>query len=635
MNYEINILSFIKDSGLLMLAWMLLAFAFHSWGVLFARLLKLKFTSMQKHFSNIWLGWGFCVFILAVYHLFFPINAFASILLYLPAIVVFFIKYGRKIPDYCKSIGWVKLSALFLIAIAAAAVSIQIPLNYDTGFYHLNSIRWANEHHIIKGIGNLHTRLGFNQLYFLYAASLNFHPWFNDYAFHVSNSFLYILFCFSLILSGTFIDLLFLCIFFFVPMPYYWIGNPTPDIASTLLQVVAFRYFIDAIRNPHPSRFACHLPPISEEGTAVAILQSPTSSPCGNCKASCIPQKLECNRHTMVSMAAILSAVLVSIKLSNAIFALGLGLTTLIMAKYNPFSSDGKMAIGRAFIFIGLFFAIWLTRGYIQTGYPAFPSSAGRIAFDWTVPDRLAVVARDVIYASARTCGQSFDINLPMIKENKWFDFWCKWNFFDEKNFFCGDFSVDIFSWLLLILFPMIVFSWGMGSLTMTALSMLFIGMWLSALCFKKDVWKNSRYLFCVLLADLLSIAFWWFVAPDFRFANAMFMVLFVTSLLLVKAAFDKISIKKGIKTVMMFFPVVMLVWGFWVSFSMSEFRINGMLVLNKLPMKEFITDSGLKLLVPANGSQAWDSELPSTPEPEKGLEMRGVSIDDGYRIRE
>ena len=59
------------------------------------------------------------------------------------------------------------------------------------------------------------------------------------------------------------------------------------------------------------------------------------------------------------------------------------------------------------------------------------------------------------------------------------------------------------------------------------------------------------------------------------------------------------------------------------------------MIVLNKLPMKTFETNSGLKILVPVQGKQPWDSDLPATPEPEKGLSLIDSTIDSGFYIKE
>jgi hypothetical protein len=85
----------------------------------------------------------------------------------------------------------------------------------------------------------------------------------------------------------------------------------------------------------------------------------------------------------------------------------------------------------------------------------------------------------------------------------------------------------------------------------------------------------------------------------------------------------------------MLLFPIIMFIWAFGLGYSVDAFRVDGMMKLNKVPMSKFVTNSGISLLVPVLSDQCWDSDLPSTPEPEKGLTLRGISIDDGFCIKE
>ena len=194
MNLPFDTYGFMRDTILIMFSWFMLAISFFSWGRFLSNILNIKKNDKKGIIANIWLGFVFCIFFFSIYHLFLPINAFASSLFYFPGIIYFVIKYAKKLPKFIASIGILNLTVIVLTLFMASAVSMQVPTNFDAGLYHLNSIKWINEYHIIKGIGNLHTRLGFNQSFFLYSASLNFHPFLSDYAFHASTSFLYALF---------------------------------------------------------------------------------------------------------------------------------------------------------------------------------------------------------------------------------------------------------------------------------------------------------------------------------------------------------------------------------------------------------------------------------------------------------
>lgn len=599
MAYNINCFAFIRDSLLLMIAWVLMAMSFYSWGDFLSRLIGIEISSVKKHPAKIWLGWIWGLFFFAICHLFFPINTYISSIFYFSGIIYFLFKYSKRLFPFIKQIGSSKLLIILFILFASAIIAIQIPMNYDSGLYHLNSIRWANEHHIIKGIGNLHVRLGLNQLFFLYAASLNFHPFLNDYAFHASNSFLYAVFASSMILSGTFFDLFLLFLFFYIPMPYYWIANPTPDIASTLLQLFAFWYFVEAVYFKSNSSDKSHL----------------------------------------ISLTAILTAILVTVKLSNVLFAFGLGFITIIFYKKHPFDKLGKKVIAKSFTFIGLFVCLWILRGYIQTGYPLFPSDKFVIKFDWTVPKSLANYMENCVYCGSRTNGQIVDPKHPIFIEKwAWLDAWIKWNFFDEKEYLSEDIKTDLVTITILIFFPMILFNWGIGSITLFVLGIAFFGIWLRAMFIQKELFSKTNYIFYILLVAFASICFWFFVAPEVRFANGIFIIFFISALLLVKTAYYEpsyhISKIAYIKKVLPILTILLFIWAFYLGFSVNAFHLDGMIKLNKVPMKTFITDSGIKLLVPTLSDQCWDSDLPSTPEPKKNLALLGKEIKDGFCLK-
>ena len=464
-------------------------------------------------------------------------------------------------------------------------------MNYDTGLYHFNSIRWVNEHHIIKGLGNLHSRLGFNQLYFLYAASLNFHPYLNDYAYHSANSFLYALFLISMIIGGTPIDLILLCLFLFIPMPYFWIKNTCPDLASTLLQMVAFRFFIEVVYY-------------------------------GN----------EKYKWQYIGLSAILSTAMVSIKLSNAAFAMGLAVVAVIFLRKSVLGDAEKRIIKGVCVFITLYVFVWILRGYIQTGYPLFPSSIGRINFDWTVPSELTIRTEKDVYVYARI--RCYDYDSPMLKDWSWLDPWFKESFFCYKDCITDDWAMNLYTIVLLIFFPMIMIYWGAGSLTLFVFCPFLFLVWVYAAVTQKEIWSKSIWLFVLLVFEILSILFWCYTAPDPRFANAIFIILFVTCLMMIKKAYPSLKAGAKLKKCLLFYSFVMFVLCFWNDYSSGEFMINGMYVLNKIPMKTFVTQSGLSLLVPVVDNQCWDSALPSTPEPDKDLALRGSTIDEGFCIK-
>ncbi|MBP5468023.1 MAG: hypothetical protein J6Z11_02110 [Candidatus Riflebacteria bacterium] len=513
----------------------------------------------------------------------------------MPSLIYFFIKFGKKLPSFLKSIGALKLTVILLTLFAASSVAIQAPTNFDTGLYHLNSIRWNNEYHIIKGIGNLHTRLGFNQTFFLYCSSLSFHPFLNEYAFHASNSFLYALFFVGLIMNGTFIDLLIACLFFFIPMPYHWLTSPTPDLASTFIQIITFRYFVEA------------------------ILFQPKSE----------------DRMSLISFVAILSALLFTIKLSNIVYVAGLGMVTLLFNKKYSLKDIEKKQLGRAFIFIGIFFAIWIVRGYIQTGYPLFPSSIGGLNTNWTVPKEIAKRMENNVYAGSRSGETLFDIESPLFKNYAWLPLWMKKSFYDDVEFYWnGDFVSDFITVISLILFPSTVNNWGIGSATLFLLSLLLLIIFFTSAIRKKYNIKGNL-LFYLLLAEVASILFWFFMAPCLRFSNGIFIILFTTSLLLVKVVYPELHINLWLKKLLLFYSFILFIWNCNTAYFNDELAISGIIPPPSPLMKEMVTKSGLKIwFPPTKNCQGWNC-IPSTPDFNKNLSLLGNSLNEGFCIKQ
>ncbi|MGV2435393.1 MAG UNVERIFIED_CONTAM: hypothetical protein LVT10_11320 [Anaerolineae bacterium] len=51
--------------------------------------------------------------------------------------------------------------------------ALLAPARYDAGLYQIQSVMWSNQFPIVRGLGNLHGRLAFNNSFHLYIAWLN------------------------------------------------------------------------------------------------------------------------------------------------------------------------------------------------------------------------------------------------------------------------------------------------------------------------------------------------------------------------------------------------------------------------------------------------------------------------------
>lgn len=85
--------------------------------------------------------------------------------------------------------GWhPALWVIFGVAVLFALVkSTDLPLNYDTGLYHAQTIRWIETDGTVPGLGNLHARLAYNSVWFPFV-SLTSLSFLSYSSFHLAGS---------------------------------------------------------------------------------------------------------------------------------------------------------------------------------------------------------------------------------------------------------------------------------------------------------------------------------------------------------------------------------------------------------------------------------------------------------------
>ena len=93
---------------------------------------------------------------------------------------------------------WPRLSikGLFFIGVLLANISVvaaQSPLNYETGLYHLQSVKWLTTSTVPFGLANLLGQFGFNSAWFSFAAALEV-PWLQGQSVFLANSLMLLVF---------------------------------------------------------------------------------------------------------------------------------------------------------------------------------------------------------------------------------------------------------------------------------------------------------------------------------------------------------------------------------------------------------------------------------------------------------
>ncbi|MCW8140390.1 MAG: hypothetical protein KIT58_15940, partial [Planctomycetota bacterium] len=133
--------------------------------------------------GDVWVGYGATLAALQLWHLVAPIGP--------GAFVVFSIAGGAGLLLTGARPGRLRarlrggaFALSFLLALVLALRALSVAAIYDTGLYHLSSVRWLMEAPIVPGLGNLHGRLAFNNSSFLWNALVKAGPW-DALAIHV------------------------------------------------------------------------------------------------------------------------------------------------------------------------------------------------------------------------------------------------------------------------------------------------------------------------------------------------------------------------------------------------------------------------------------------------------------------
>jgi len=108
----------------------------------------------------------------------------------------------------------------------------------------------------------------------------------------------------------------------------------------------------------------------------------------------------------------------------------------------------------------------------------------------------------------------------------------------------------------------------------------------------------------------------WFILAPDPRFANALFCILPITAVLPLLLAVDASGKLWRVVLAGVFLVVnaYLLLIFFREPLMFDNFSFKGVQPLPVVSLVQQKTNSGLMILTPVKGDQCWDSDLPCTP---------------------
>lgn len=546
-----------------------MAATYFGWGKAATYILRIPKRASASPLTMIWLGWAFSLLVFQLLHIFFPLNVFVVVPVFAVGIILCIARPSDLLHMVSKKpFAWVVActSTLFLVASWIALRSMLTPINGDSGLYHFNSIRWINSFPIVPGLGNLHDRLAFNQSLFTYVGSLNFYPFLN-HGRGLANSFLFLLIFTQIItrLASTFqkpaaltkshpfgyaADLLALPLLGYLALSSDGLASPTPDLASSLLQLSMFLMLVHGIGE------------WEEE---------------------------EKQQEWRAGVLIILAATAITVKLSNLGFTLIIVCICLTYTLHHHRKYGSKISrVLRLLLPAFVVLIVWCFRGIILSGYPLYPSTFGHVSFDWDVPPEKVEIMTRWVYSWARRPG--VDENLVNGSWN-WLGLWAR----------------VIVHNIVGVVYPVL-----------SATAFCVFAVVSRRLFFSKKKALAVRNFDWIILFPLMGgLIYWFFMAPDPRFAHALFWLLPVGSALLLLS-----SLQPFLKTRSLFLVlgVVFLVLNLHFVFfayrnrhDVLSFSVSGW---HPVPTGELIekrTLSGLVIYTPTKDAGCWDSPLPCT----------------------
>lgn len=560
-------------------------------GVIIRRLFGLRIQGAESVLTSFWMGWALTLCVLQLWHFAFPIDGRTSILIVVGGTTGLLWNY-HDLFHFVKRLRfrhWCVILIFLMSAVWLANHSLSPNLPYDVGLYHVPTVRWMQSFPIVPGLGNLHSRFGFNSSFFLYVALLDIGPWAGK-SLRLANGLLVLVVLAQIYLSAV-------RLFLKREIELYHIFNVL--LLAAVLNLTLHYSF--------PSAWA---------DLSIFTLGIVLSS-----QLLCLFEKSKRDSREAgyaVFFIASISVVGCTVKLSFV--ALGVATSLLVLLAWY-FRSEGegrsgeKNTLAWAILAIAVVIIPWMARGVVLSGYPVFPSTFCSFPVEWRMPYQDVVATAKSIVAYARS-------EVPwhgVVEKSDWVTPWMS-----EVG---GRFEV------------------------VGPLLLMFVGL-LVKLCWKsKDghLGGVSRTAWLFLLPAMLSLPYWFLTAPSVRFAGASFWVVGAGTAALSIGGIPRLSnsAKSWLTVVLCMILCQRIFIGGHrdclftiikekdVHKALGKLYRTGALVMTRpmtidgyfaipsVQVKTFVTDSGLTVYVPEKGGKCWDSPLPCTPNPDADLQLR------------
>ena len=503
--------------------------------------------------------------LLQVYHLFFPVNLFAHIYIWLSIVILATGQFKMIAKDVVSSLHQISskkhvaVGIGFLILVLINIISRKA--DGDIGDYHLQAIRWIEEYAAVPGIGNIRRQLGNNSNWFLLQAfgGLHFLGIRSVYTLNAALVIMAALYVTPHLKQHFWLRNLLLLFYFAIVATRKYTGGVTNDISITIGIIILFCWFTDIINNHNKK--------------AIELL-----------------------------MLVVLTMLLITYKLSAlpmVLFAIGVF-----------FYAFKQQLITKRIIYfiigIGvLIFIPWFITNIIHSGYLLFPvTSSNFFDVDWKM--RPEIVAYEVYANLAYARAPNIDIEVSRYYTfSQWWPHWIK--------------SIDIFSFILL----------GGGLFFYVIL----IIQWLNNKRFRNQF--KTHYYWIIASTCMVALVLWFTHGPTPRFVFGYLVFTITMGInLFHQTTLQQLLYKHKFSLVATLLIVLIA--------SSVKNQITNQIFSNNLimppsymqPQIQNFAVNGGALNVPLPKQQCWDSKLPCTNLPDSGIEYRGITLNQGFRIK-
>lgn len=570
----------VKAIALTLMIYLILALAFYGWGKAFILAVRIRQKNIPQSFL-VWTGWAFSLFLFQCIHFIMPINIYSVAPVLLVGIALYLCFYSRQKKEYSevKQSSFVMAAAsvamMLLLILWVASRSMLPPTNYDSGLYHFNAIRWTNEYPLVLGLGNLHGRLAFNQSFFTYVAALNLYPLFG-HGRSIANSFLFLL---SIVT-------LFELILPIIKKPHY-VHNMSPSHWVTSIFCLPLLAFWGLSSNglPSPSPdLTCSLLQV----IIFVIFTRLVSTYCNDGAISINEAMIVC----------LLAGTAITVKLSNVAFCA----VVMVFALAGIFKTSHEHIkdMVRLLLPAVAVLSIFCLRGIMLSGAPLYPSTIAYISAGWSVPEENVLEQSYWVYSWARQPGAHWK---EVLGSSTWFMPWLQKTILKITD----------------VTYPLAVFILC-GALIV-----------FSRMCMRNNPRTPCRCHAIILLPLLASLAFWFFSAPNYRFANAVFLLLPISTAVLLLEQYQPHT-KKTVFVIIsgcvfVACSINLLIWSYTHRRTITRISVDGWHPVKQVALNVKVTRSGLRVYTPVQGDQCWDSPIPSTPYFKESLKLRDPAV--------